>query len=152
MPLVTPLRQSIDLPVSDRVFHDTRVRQKACFLSLRHEQQPDGQCSAYITVVVHLYAATEDGYGPAIDGPGFAPYSVVLVADNNTIVEASTGSILRIRAGESNAEWAAAAEAYEQAVMLQGDFFELLRRYSPIDIEEMIIGHIQAADAMGRFA
>lgn len=143
----------IELPVSDRVIGDTRLRQKARFVTLEHTQTPEGICAATITVLVSVYAALGQGYGARLDGAGFSSYTKVLTADNKKLVDAATGEILHDSPVPlSAAAWAEIDANYPQATMLQGDFFEMLRRYSPIDIEEMIVQHIQQADAMGLFA
>lgn len=137
--------------MADRVIGDTIIRQLVRFVGLRHSQGPDGQCAAYVDVLVTMYAALGAGRGPELNGAGFAPYAVSLVADNQTIVDAATGRILAIRQGENQADWLALAEGYPQDTMLQGDFFEQLRE-QPLRIGDMIRQHIAQADAMGRFA
>ena len=76
----------------------------------------------------------------------------MLVADNDTIVDATTGQILAIRNDETETTWLAKADAYEQDVMLQGDFFEEVCITLPVVIGNLIKEHITNANAMGRFA
>jgi hypothetical protein len=157
MPLYPALRQRIIIPLTNLVFGDTIIKQQGIFLELRHAQDAAGVCQATIDVQVVPYAAEGDDYGPMLPARKVNITVDTLYANNDSIVDASTGAILRIRkpltdmARESESEWLAIAEAYAQSVMFQGDFFEVMRRFSPIDIEEMIITHIQQADAMGRF-
>lgn len=149
------LRTLIELPVADRVSGDTRIRQRARFLSLVHGQSSDGACTAVITVLVSLYAAQGEDYGEALSGPGLSTYTVSLSADNQTLVDAGTGQILAIRQGEQPADWQARIDelSQERTTMLQGDFFEYLRDNGlPGTMRQMIEQHIQQADEMGRFA
>ncbi len=152
MPLLPGARTLIEIPVADRVFLDSVIRQKARFVSLVHHQYESGESLAHIAVEVRLYAADGDGFGPVLDGPGFAPYRVELAADNQTVVDAQTGAILAIRQGEAEADWQEKLTGYAQPVMLQGDFFEYLRENVDVRIGDMIRLHIAQADAMGRFA
>ncbi|WP_226163928.1 hypothetical protein, partial [Hymenobacter terricola] len=118
-------------------------------------QDEAGLCAAYIDVEITMYAAAADGdgYGPELTAEGFLRRQKTLVADNNTVVNPSTGEILLIRTPvQSTDEWLAAANAIPGPAMLQGEFFGLLRSYSPIDIEGLIVTHITQADGMGRFA
>jgi hypothetical protein len=153
MPLIQHTPQLIEVAVSDRKINDTTIKQKVVFQSLLHRQMSTGESRVGVTVQVNLYAADGDGYGSQLTGNGFTPYMVELVADNQTIVDASNGAILAINTDyKSKADWEAAANEYEQAVMFQGDFFELLRDNTAIEIGDLIRQHIAQADAMGKFA
>lgn len=152
MPLLPGARALIEIAVASRTIVDTLIKQKAKFVSLLHQQTEAGESLVIVTVRVALFAADGDGFGPALEGPGFSAYEVQLRADNQTVVDAQTGAILAIRLGEPEADWQNKLASYEQPVMLQGDFFEYLRENQPIKIGEMIRQHITQADAMGRFA
>lgn len=152
MALLPGNRTTIVVDVADRQLHDTRIRQRARFVELRHAQTESGECRATIIVVVSMYAADGEQYGPRLTGAGFSDYMVELVAANDTLVDAVTGHILAIRTSQSAADWQAELDSHAQATMLQGDFFELLRENQPILIGDMIRQHIQQADDMGRFA
>jgi hypothetical protein len=156
MPLILYTPSVIELAVSDRVAGDTRVRQKARFVSLFHQQTPEGESSVRIVVCVRLYAAAGDDYGPALTGPGFSSYEATLGADNRTLVDARpehAGDVLAIREfGQTQASWQAVVDSFEQPTMLQGDFFEMLRDNQPVQIGDIIRQHIMRADALGRFA
>lgn len=152
MPVNPGPRKLIEIPVTDRVFGDTTIKQKAIFNSLLHQQQPDGQCSAIINVTVRSFANVidEEGnstYGVSLSDKGVPDRMLSLTADNNSLVELSSSSILATRKYETNLEWDVIINSFPQETMLQGDFFELLRHYSPIDIEDMIRQHILLADA-----
>jgi len=156
MPLQPYPRTLIEVPVSDRVIADTRIKQKARFYSLLHTQEVNGVSRVIIKLLVSLYAADSaapDGYGDKLISAGFSAYECELSADNNTLVDpAQAGAILAIRGAATDAQWQATIERFAQDTMLQGDFFEYLREQQPILIGEMIRHHIAAADAMGRFA
>lgn len=151
-PLLPP-RSIIEVPVSDRVLGDTRIKQKARFTTLTHEQGLDGVSRATIRLVVTMYAAAGDDFGPALTAAGFSTRTVDLTAANDTLVDAATGEILAINTGQQPAEWAAIVASFPQDTMLQGDFFEYLRDHGlPGTIRQLLEHHIQQADAMGRFA
>ncbi|TGE26901.1 hypothetical protein [Hymenobacter metallicola] len=88
MPLLKPEVPIIEMPVSDRISGDTRIKQKARFVSFNHLQDLNGRCEARITVNVTLHAADGDGFGQPLTGLGFMSYNADLVADNNTVVDA----------------------------------------------------------------
>jgi len=156
MPLITPPPTQIELPVSARVSGDTRVLQKALFLSMFHQQLPNGAASVRIVVRVSLYAAdatAPDGYGLPLSGAGFSAYEATLTADNSTLVDAADGTQLaQHQLGQTEAEWQAVVASFPQNTMLQGDFFLMLREHQPVQIGDMIRHHIEQADRMGRFA
>ena len=153
MPLIAHTPTPIEVPVSDRKVNDTTIKQKAIFQRLEHRILPSGEARVGVNVLVNLYAADGEAFGEKLTGNGFQSYMVELVADNQTIVDASSGAILAINTGyKSKADWEAQAQAYEQPVMFQGDFFELIRDNQSVEIGGMIRQHIAQADAMGKFA
>jgi hypothetical protein len=153
MPLIPHIPTPIEVSVSDRKVNDTTIKQKAVFQRLEHRIAYNDEARVAVTVLVELYAADGDSYGEKLVGPGFAGYTVELVADNQTIVDVTTGEILAINTGyKSKMAWEAEAQGYEQPVMFQGDFFELIRDNQPIVIGDLIRQHIAQADAMGKFA
>lgn len=143
-------RTHIELPVADRL---PGIKQKARFVRLSHGQADNGQCDATITVLVTMYAADGEGYGPALSGPGFSSYLVDLTADNNCLVDATTGAVLARRNGINSVDWQATIDSFAQPTMLQGDFFEYLREHVDVRIGDLIRLHITQADAVpSRFA
>lgn len=151
MPLLTPPRDLIQMPVADRRLGDTVVRQLATFVQLRHVQELNGECSAVIALRISLFAAAGEGFGPALAGPGFSDYMAELRADNNCLVVAQTGKILAVRGNETEADWLERCNAFAGDTMLQGDFFRALREGQAVKIGEMIRQYIQNADAAGKF-
>lgn len=88
---------------------------------------------------VTLYAAAGEGFGPAFVGQGMSSYTSELVADNNAVVAAATGELLAIRTPQrSDTAWEAVSQAFEQPVMLQGNFFGMLRETQDIRIVDLI--------------
>lgn len=150
MALVNYKTRKIEIELADRVIADTVIKQKAKFISLYHSQN-ETDSFATITVTVSLYSADNGVYGAELTGAGFSSYNVVLIADNNTIVNAQTGAILLIRSYESNEVWKATAEQFTENVMFQGDFFEMLRDTQSINIGDLIKQHITQANEMGKF-
>lgn len=147
MPLQPGTRALIEIPVTDRTFGDTTIKQKAIFNSLFHQQQASGECSAIINVTVRSYASVDGDYGVSLHDKGVPDRQISLSADNHSLVDMTTGGLLAIRRMETNLEWNAIINSFEQPTMLQGDFFELLRENSPIEIGDMIRQHIMLADA-----
>ena len=150
MPLLTSPRTSIELPVADKIYGDTVIKQKAVFASLNHAQFATGESVATVSVQVRSYSLSGGTYGESLHDKGVPDRLVTLVADNKCVVDAETGAILTVRGTETNKEWQAIVDGFDQPVMLQGDFFELLRE-QPIKIGDLIRLHITQADAMGKF-
>ncbi len=171
MPYLEGARKLIEIEVSDRVYADTRFKQKAIFQSLNHYQNIDnGESSISVTVLVRCHAAIavpapvlEEGlepesdyvpkyeYGEVLTNKGIPDRYVQLIANNDTVVNMLDGTIIAIRQGETNEEWQTLLNSFEEQVMLQGDFFEYLRTNAPILIGQMVENHILNADLMGRF-
>jgi len=109
--------------------------------------------------VLVAYSDYEGQYGEPLPMIPRRPFA--LLADNDTIVDV-TGAILAIKPKPGPGKTAEQIElefdalghelGQQQDVYLQGDFFENLRRYQPLLIEDMCIQHIQQADQMGRFS
>lgn len=150
MPLLPFKSNRIEIALSDRVYNDTIIKQKATFTSLIHTQN-EIESRAIITILVTMYANDNGEFGTLLSGPGFQPYQVNLVADNNCIVNAESGEIIAVRTTESTEIWLAKAELLEENAMFQGDFFEMLRDTQPIRIGELIKLHITQADSMNKF-
>ena len=153
MPLVNINRAIIMVPLADRVFAGTIIKQTATFVTLSHVQDPNsGVCSAVIVVLVKYYANNAGALGMSLNDHGVPDKQFNLTADNNTIVDASTGAILAINpVFFESPEWLAQVAAFTQNVMKQGDFFQAMRDASPIIIGDLIKHHIAQADSMGRF-
>jgi hypothetical protein len=149
MPRYKPAHTFIELRISDLV--PGVIARLARFRAFAHDQAPNGVCSVGAKVWVTLVRLVDGELGPPYENKATQEYEVSLVGDNNTIVDAATGEILLIKTTQDVPEWDDIAEAYPQMVMYQGDFFELVRKHSPLDLEEMIEQNIRQADAMGRF-
>ena len=146
MPVNPGLRTLIEIPVSDRVFGDTTIKQKAIFNTLYHHQQANGECSVTISVTVRSFSLQDGVYGESLADKGVPDRQISLTADNSTLVDMTTGSLLASRRYETNQEWDVIVNSFTQETMLEGDFFELLRENSPIRIGELIRMHIALAD------
>jgi hypothetical protein len=153
MPLISPSRDLIHVVLSDRVFDSTRFKQEAVFEMLEHRQQAaTGESTATIALTVKSYADDNGSFGVPLHDKGVPDKTVYLVADNNTVVDATTGTILFVFTNESIPDREEIIAGFSQDVALQGDFFGLLRDNSPIVIGDLIRLHIAQADAMGRFS
>lgn len=152
-------RKRIVIDLQDSVYHSTHFKQRAIFTDLYHHQDENGVCSARIEGVLVAYSDYEGQYGEPLPMIPRRPFA--LLADNDTIVDV-TGAILAIKPKPGPGKTAEQIElefdalghelGQQQDVYLQGDFFENLRRYQPLLIEDMCIQHIQQADQMGRFS
>lgn len=147
MPVNPGLRTLIEINVVDRTFGDTTIKQKAIFNSLYHVQKDNGECSAIINVTVKSYASDKGNYGASLSDLGVPDRFIQLTADNNSLVDATNGTVLVTRKFETNADWDTITNGFTQQTMLQGDFFEMIREKSPIEIGGLIRQHIGLADA-----
>ena len=154
MALITHPRTLIEVPLTDRVFDDTTIKQDAIFIGLRHDQNHDtGVGIVSITVLVKSFASDNGAKGIYLGDKGMYDKRIDLVADNDTIVNAATGEILAIRTRMMTPnDWQSIIDALTVDYAYQGDFFIQLREAAPIVIGDMIRQHIAQADAMGKFA
>lgn len=150
MALIPYKTEQIIIPVADRIFNDTIIKQKATFTTLTHTQTANGS-NVRVEALVTMYSNDNGDYGKPLTGSGFAPYFVTVGADNDTIVNAQTGEILLVRTNESDAFWKAKADTNPEPVMFQADFFIMLRDTQSIEIGELIKKHIIQANNLGRF-
>ncbi len=152
MPRLPFSRTIIDVPVCDRQFGDTLIKQRARFTTLTHEQNLDGTCRVAISVVVTMHATVAGEYGEPLAAPGFTARPYVLAADNSALVDvtpgATFGAILARRgAMETEQQWLDRTDTFAQPTMLQGDFFEYLRENQDVRIGDLIRQHITQSDA-----
>ena len=151
MPLIPFTSNSIEIEITDIVLKDTVIKQKAIFTGLYHTQT-NGECRVSIFTSITMYASDNGAYGDVLTGSGFQSFTVELVADNHTVVNALDGSILAIRKLEDDAQWLSLADSFDVPTMLQGDYFETVRNTQSINISDLIKYHILQADAMGKFS
>jgi hypothetical protein len=93
MALIRNLNKSIELEISDKVIQSTIVKRKAKLFSLTYSPQEE---QVVINIAIFPFAATsEGGYGASLAYSGlFQVEYKQLIADNNTLVNPSTGEIL----------------------------------------------------------
>jgi hypothetical protein len=156
-------RTLIDVVVSPRL--GGAITQRARFAKLTHTQNEAGISQVVVEVRVTMFDAIS---GIALRDKGFSERTESLLADNDTAVNPNDGTIMLMRnhevryeegqlvisqdrTDETPEQFLARCEEYEGTVMLQGDFFQLLRDFSNVEIGELIVTHIQQADQMGRF-
>jgi hypothetical protein len=169
MPLVALPTQIIEMPVADRVFGATVIKQKARYQKLIIGDE-NGTTTVQLLVKVTQYAfdAETGGYGAQLP-VDFPERLITLLADNDTAVKPTDGTLLYIKMSNSAAlncltgkleeipqtgggTWRTYLAAKPEPLALQGDFFSLLRDTQPVLIAGLIRQHIQQADAMGKFA
>lgn len=147
MPLLAHEPQFIEVEVSDRVYGDTTLKQKARWVNMTISQDATtGFVSVNVKLRVFLFANDNGMYGEAISGKGLSTYDVLLVADNNTAVNPQTGEVRYLRVNETPEQWAALLAEKPEPLMLQGSFFETLLHAAPVQIEPMLRSFMQMAD------
>lgn len=157
MPLLTSTHDLISVSLKDRNFNDTLIKQQAIFNTMIHRQDLDkGIATVVVTVTIRSYSNDKGIIGVPLNYQGVPDRQVDIVADNNCIVDATTGAILLIKQiGNSprvQADFEAAAAKFTQNVMYQGDFFLMIRDKMPITIGDLLKQHILQAEAMGRLS
>ena len=149
MPLLTPYRQKIQVPVSNRVYGDTIIKQDVVFVRLQHNQDYiSGVSTAEIMLLLRAYSSINGNVGVPLNDKGIPDRLIQLVADNSTLVDVATGALLAIRTGETNEAWNTLIGTFPQNTMLQGDYFAWLRDNHPLRIKDMILANITQADTM----
>lgn len=152
--LITYISQPIIVRVADRMQGTQAIAgQEVRFVRLEHEEFGRFAPRVVITLHVTLYSLDTNGnfLAPLTDDRVGA-YSSQLAADNNTVVDATTGAILATRLpGTSAEQWDATLAAFPGDYMYQGTFFLKMRDHQSVVIGDMIRLHIVQADAMGKF-
>jgi hypothetical protein len=157
MPYIPYSNDLIEVEISDRIYSNTTIKQKARFTSLQHIQDEHGIGTVTVFVDVDMYAAGPSGsYGSKISSNGINSYKIMLVADNSYVVDvtpsAAFGDVIYQRQpGQSDDQFTEVLNNFAQPVMLQGDFFVMLRNEQPIILKDLITKYIQVADALGKF-
>ena len=158
-------RQNIQLRVNDLVRGDTKVGQVAVVIGQGWTQVPagrqlpdgtlsDGSVAATISLELQLYSLNGSELGETLTAdPRFVTLTPTLDGKNDTLVDATTGQILGVRAQyPDKADWGAFCRSFsDRDTLLQGDYFEQ-RRTHEVVTEDEIIYHLRAASALGRFA
>ncbi|MBO2007563.1 hypothetical protein [Hymenobacter negativus] len=151
----------IEVPVSDRVFQETTVKQKARWVTLSVAQDPATKhLLVLVGLTVELYATHAGEYGSRLLGRGFADYPVTLRADNECAVyfnpadeeDPRNGQILYLQGERDAAEWAQLLEQAPEPVALQGDAFRWMMHHQPLVIGRMVRDFIAQADQDPRFS
>ena len=161
--LIEPAFEPIELPVSDRVFQDTILKQKAWYDVIEIRQLRGGGAEAVLWVEVRAYARLGEGYGEPLPPGTVMPRRIGLRADNNTAVTPE-GELRYLLINEAQAlnlvtgatepittDWHDFLRAKDESLYLQGDLFAQLRDRQDVRIRHLILLHITNADAMGRF-
>ncbi|MDO7847642.1 hypothetical protein Q5H92_14835 [Hymenobacter sp. M29] len=151
MPQFPYTPERIEVDISDKPFNGGFLKRKAVFTRLLHAQDPHTAGALLsIDVLVCTYSRNPDGTpGDSLHEQGFPDVFRPFTADNRTVVNLQ-GDTLAVLESEQAA--AASLADYQEPVMLQLDFFQLVRDTQPLGIKALIVAHIQAADALGRFS
>lgn len=152
MPLLPFYRTRIVVPVSDKVYDSTIIKQEAIFVRLQHNQDHiSGVSSAEIIVLLCAYSSIAGEKGMPLNSRGVPDRTVTLVANNDTLVDVATGALLAIFSNEEPTVRQTIIDGFPQNTMLQGDFFAWLRDNNPVRIGDMIHANIIQADTMNKF-
>jgi hypothetical protein len=155
MAFLQPTRQNIELRVSDVVRGTLHFGQVAVVIAQGFRQPSTTKAvSVYIELELHLFALNGTDLGDRVDQEArFQMVTETLDGANDTLVDAATGEILGLQKDyPDTGDWGQFCRSFgARDTMLQGDFFQQLRK-SPVPTEALILHHLQAADAMGRFA
>jgi hypothetical protein len=141
MPLISPPRTFIDVPVTDRT---PGVKQQARWNSLQAQQNPEtGVLQLNVGVLVQPYADDNGAYGERLFGKGINPWNVLLVGNNDCAVNPDTGEVLYLRTTETDAQWVDLLNSKPEPLILQGDWF---LGYMAVHITPLLQSFMQAAD------
>jgi hypothetical protein len=154
--LLTPEIPVIIINVSDRRIGDTIIKQRAIYLGLSENANPNTP-GVVVNTEVRMYAAdatAPDGYGPELTGEGFYPRPVPLVGNNDYLIDLTTGQVLAERRRQpknglpphTEAEWQAEIRTFPQPCMLQGTQFAYARTYEQFNITDLVTRHMELAN------
>lgn len=149
MPLIQYTRKPTVVEVCDRKFGASLLKQKVQFESLSITQDlKTFEVVVLVNLKVTLFVRNDDGtYGPPVkEDKGVTSYNVIIRADNDCAVDASTGTICYIKGDMTRSQFETALGADPRHLMYQGDFFEILMDYSPIEITSMMTTFIHQAN------
>lgn len=176
MPYIPYEKDPIVVEISDRIDGGTRIKRKALFNNMTYSQTGVGSMfnpgdaalnddQVILNLTIQLYSAGdldpvtgEYVYGERLAGKkGFSDYPHHIIANNTTMVDATTGEIL-CPASEYDA---ALAQATQESIdvelvlpevlkgrnfMREGQRFRMVAENYQITVDPMIIDHIQRAD------
>jgi hypothetical protein len=152
------LREHIEIELPDLVLGATTIKRKARYVGLNEAKAPDASESMTLhTSIVMFNATAEGGYGEEMTSSTFSTKPVYLKGDNDTLLDLKTGAFLAIRQrpGHTDEMWAAVLKPFredpEVDAMLQGDYFEWLKRNNPPSHPDLVRHHMQAAAQMGHY-
>lgn len=157
MPVYRPLRSQIILDLGLCGYGNLSVMERAIFTEMHHQQPRDTRaCVVSATAEIVCYALDPDGHYSVDLSALIPPRTVTIAGSNDTYIDASTYEELAQRdvaGGETPAEFEARCEALPQLGLLQGDGFNIERdRAGGIDMNAMLLHHLQVAAARGRYA
>jgi hypothetical protein len=178
MALIRHNNTDMFVDLSDKVVAGTRIKRKAELVDLYYSTMKK---RVAVEVRVHVYAVAQNEFGDEIYGqlldnePGFSPYHKAIIADNTTVVDATTGAILGsdtdlmdeanflppVEAKEAvldvdgivvepAVEARPAGKFYGVDYMFEFEFFKRIAETSPVIVDQLIIQKVQGADALGR--
>lgn len=175
MPLVRHEEPQILVEIQDQVDGSTRIKRKARFLNMTYSQGTDFMFgsqpgdSVILNLMIEQYAAgAQDpvsgvfAYGERLNKRGYQDYPFQIIANNTSVVDATTGEVLCERAQYDNALRIANETGVELELVLpdvlkgrnfmfEGERFRMIASSQPITVDPMIVQNIQQADAAGRF-
>lgn len=166
MSLIRFQQPQIVVEIADLTIGSTVIKRKARFDSLVYSQlaiptppmfkQPGGDSPETVTVnlTIQFFAKNEDdSYGEPLDGkPGFSSYSFPLIANNTTLVDATTGDVVGTAAEyEVVANVVEGGKFFGKSLMYENEFFRNMAMNVEVKVDEVIEQYILKASQAGRF-
>jgi hypothetical protein len=141
--------------VADAVFDKTTVGQEAMVIGFHFKRDVLSlECEVNVDLLVTPRSILPDGsLGEVLKGKLFRTYTQPMNAANDTLVNATTGDVLKIRGQMLSHEWEEAIEEASKDVdtKLQGDWFEDLCAHAAVEIDPLLRKFISDADNIGFF-
>lgn len=126
----------IEIEITDKVIGGTILKRKATLHTMIYNQASKALSLSW---VVKYFADDSGDYGAAINVPGIATYSQESIADNRTVVDVATGTILEPEDeildvdGERTGTWPGVDDT-----MGQYDWFYMMAETNPLMVHELI--------------
>jgi hypothetical protein len=158
----------IIVEISDLTLDSTIIKRKARFDSLHYQQldQPnyDGKQIVVISLTILHYTQLSDGsYGELINNSrGIQSYQTQLIADNSTLVDATTGQIIGPSSllddpnnlldayTDENGVQHDAGILFGKDYMYESEFFRRIADQLPVVVDDLIKLHIVTANTDNR--
>lgn len=143
-------RDPITLRVVNRKINGIEVAaQVAQYMGLQDIDDGRDAPRVVLNLIVTSYElGPNNALGDPSRAQALAPYSVQLIADNDTLIDLATGDLFAKAQGQTREDFVAWADADPRAFVAQYDAFAQQRNEDKINIKELILHHMTAADSL----